>query len=130
MTIARETRLLDLALALSRARQLVQQLNQSARWAAGHAPLSQIGIYLVLGLEAYAGDIEMDPIYAVDELVEEGGSFTRTAVAVALVVDVVRPEVGDLLRVVFPKRHAPHAITGYHSCLPYLMENSGLFINH
>lgn len=63
----------------------------------------------------------MDPVNAVDELVEEGGGFARTTVAVAVVVDVVRSVVGHLLRVEFPQGHAPHAVTGYHSCFSYLL---------
>lgn len=109
-----------LLLAFLRTGQLVEELDHRPRGSARHPSLRQVGIELVLALHAHAGDVEMDPIDAVDELVEEGGGLAGTAVTVAFVVHVVRSVARHLLREELPQGHPPDAIARDHAGLANL----------
>lgn len=106
-----------LLLPFLRTRQLIEELNHRPGRSARHPTLRQIRIQLILTLHTHAGNIEMDPINAIDELIQESGCFTRTTMTVALIVHIVRPVFGDLFGEELPQRHPPHPIAGNHAGL-------------
>lgn len=85
-----------LLLPFLRTRQLIEELNHRSRRSSRHPTLCQVRIQFILALHAHAGDVEMDPVNAIDELVQESGGFARTTVTVALIVYIVRSVFGNL----------------------------------
>lgn len=109
-----------LFLPILRTRQLIQQLNHGASWPTRHTTLCQIRIDFVLASHPHTGDIEMDPIHALDELVEERGRFAWAPMTLTLIVHVVRFVTGHLFREEFPQWHTPYAIARNYTRFSYL----------
>ena len=73
--------------------------------------------------EPHTRDIEMNPVDAGNEFVEERRRQTRRTLPDALVVHVVRFEPSHLLRVEFPQGQTPHPVARDHPRLPHLESN-------